>query len=61
MMYLYLFAIILAAVACVLCTTQALNRWIEGEEMNWVLLSLGIINGFLFIIDCYYLINIDTL
>ena len=47
----YLFATILAAVACVICTSQALIMWTEGEDMNWLLLSLGIINGILFVID----------
>jgi hypothetical protein len=56
-MMVFLFAIILAAVACVLCTSQALYRWIEGEDMNWVLLSSGIINGILFIIDLYILMT----
>ena len=61
MVYLYLFATILAAVACVLCTSQALTRWTEGEDMNWYLLILGIINGILCVIDCGFLIEALTL
>jgi len=61
MVYLYLFATILAAVACVLCTGQAVIRWTEGEDMNWRLLILGIINGILCVIDCGFLFNELTL
>jgi uncharacterized ion transporter superfamily protein YfcC len=61
MVYLYFFATILAALACVLCTSTALDRWIEGEDMNWYLLILGITNGIICIIDGYHLINTLTM
>ena len=57
MVYWYLFATILAAVACVLCTSQALKMWTEGGDMNWGLLILGILNGIFFIIDSCTLIT----
>lgn len=57
MAYWYFFATILAGLACVLCTSQALERWIEGEDMNWYLLILGVINGILCVIDSFYLID----
>lgn len=61
MVYWYLFATIIAAVACILCTNQALTRWTEGEDMNWYLLILGIINGILCVIDFGFFINALTL
>ena len=60
-MMVFLFATILTAVACILCTSQALYRWTEGEDMNWALLIFGILNGILCIINCCFLIKALTL
>lgn len=57
----YFFAVILAAVACVLCISQALTMWTEGEDMNWYLLILGVINGIICIINSFHLFNALTL
>lgn len=56
-MTLLILGIVLAVVACVMCTSQALIKWIEGEDMNWTLLLLGILNGFILVIDLCILIT----
>lgn len=53
----YIFATLLALVACVMCTTSAIMSYMDNNSINWIMLILGIANAICFVVDLYILIK----